>query len=75
MKSCTIIVTAANEFTRKIHDRMPVVLEDFGPWLTCAAESEMLKPAPERMLQMWRVSRRADRVGKDNDPKLIDAVQ
>jgi putative SOS response-associated peptidase YedK len=32
--SCTIIVTDANELTRPIHDRMPVVLDeaDIGPW-------------------------------------------
>ena len=74
VKSCTIIVTAANEFTRKIHDRMPVVLEDIVPWLTGATGSEMLKPAPERMLQMWPVSRRVNRVGNDSDPTLIEAI-
>jgi hypothetical protein len=31
--------------------------------------------APEEMLQMWPVSRRVNRVGNDDDPKLIDAVQ
>ena len=29
VKSCTIIVTAASDLTRKIYDRMPVVLEQF----------------------------------------------
>jgi putative SOS response-associated peptidase YedK len=33
VRSCTIVVTAANALTRPIHDRMPVVLEDFEPWL------------------------------------------
>ena len=33
--SCTIIVTDANDLTRPIHDRMPVVLDkaDIGRWL------------------------------------------
>ena len=75
MKSCTIIVTAANDLTRKIHQRMPVVLEQFEPWLTGAAGAGMLKPAPEDMLQMWPVSRKVNRVGNDNDPTLIDAIQ
>jgi putative SOS response-associated peptidase YedK len=34
--SCTLIVTAANDFTRCIHDRMPVLLgqHDLDAWLT-----------------------------------------
>jgi putative SOS response-associated peptidase YedK len=33
--SCTLIVTAANDFTRRIYDRMPVLLEhnDLDAWL------------------------------------------
>lgn len=64
VKSCTIIVTAANDFTRRVHDRMPVVLEQFEPWLTGAANAEVPKPAPE---VNW--------VGNDNDPTLINAIQ
>lgn len=32
----TLIVTAANDFTRQIHDRMPVLIEqqDHDAWLT-----------------------------------------
>jgi putative SOS response-associated peptidase YedK len=75
VKSCTIIVTTANDFTRKIHDRMPVVLEQFEPWLTGAAGNELLKPAPESMLQMWPVSRRVNRVSNDSDYTLTVARQ
>jgi putative SOS response-associated peptidase YedK len=75
VKSCTIIVTAANDFTRRVHDRMPVVLEQFEPGLTGAAGAEVLKPAPEDMLQMWPVSRKVNWVGNDNDPTLIEAIQ
>jgi putative SOS response-associated peptidase YedK len=34
--SCTLIVTTANDFTRRIHDRMPVLLchLDLEAWLT-----------------------------------------
>ena len=74
VKSCTIIVPAANDFTRKIHERMPVVLAQFEPWLSGAAGTEVLKPALEDMLQMWPVSRKVNRVGNDNDPTLIDAI-
>ena len=75
-KSCTIIVTAANNFTRNIHDRMPVVLdaENFRSWLAGVGGSELLKPAPD-ILQMWPVSRRVNSVGNDDDPKLIEAIQ
>jgi putative SOS response-associated peptidase YedK len=75
VKSCTVIVTAANEFTRRVHERMPVVLEQFEPWLAGAAGAEVLKPAPEKMLQMWPVSRKVNRVGNESDPTLIDAIQ
>jgi putative SOS response-associated peptidase YedK len=35
LETCTIITTAASDFTRPIHDRMPVILEDadFDLWL------------------------------------------
>jgi len=53
--SCTIIVTDANELTRLIHDRMPVVLgkADIGRWLNAGAGTELLKPAAEDRLRMW----------------------
>jgi len=76
VKSCTIIVTDANEFTRTIHNRMPVVLsaKQLPLWLTGAAGIELLKPAPEGALRMWPVSRKVNRVGNDNDATLIEAV-
>ncbi len=76
VKSCTIIVTDANDFTRKIHDRMPVVLgaKQLPLWLTGAAGTELLKPAPENMLQMWLVSRKVNRVGNDNDLTLVEPL-
>ena len=52
--SCTIIVTDANALTRPIHDRMPVVLDNanIGRWLSGAAGTELLRPAPENRLRM-----------------------
>ena len=73
--SCTIIVTGANELTRPIHDRMPVLLDkaDFEPWLNGAAGAELLRPAAEDRLRMWPVSRRVNKTGSgDDDPTLID---
>jgi putative SOS response-associated peptidase YedK len=43
--------------------------------LSGATAAEVLKPAPEGTLQMWPVSRRVNRVGNDNDPTLVDAIQ
>ena len=53
--SCTLIVTAANDFTRPIHDRMPVLLgqHDLDTWLTGKAGVELLRPARNDLLQMW----------------------
>jgi len=49
VKSSTIIVTAANEFTGKIHDRMPVVLgaDRLATWLSGSPAEGLLAPAPE----------------------------
>ena len=57
MTSCTIIVTDANELTRPIHDRMPVVLDkaDIKLWLSGEAGAELLRPAAEDRLRMWPV--------------------
>ncbi len=48
ISSATLIVTAANDFTRRIHDRMPVLLgqHDLDAWLTGKAGVELLRPAP-----------------------------
>jgi len=77
VKSCTIIVTAANEFTGKIHERMPVVLgaDRLATWLSGSSAEGILVPASEAALQMWPVSRKVNRVGNDNDSTLIEAIQ
>jgi putative SOS response-associated peptidase YedK len=42
LETCTIVTTAANELTRSLHPRMPVILEsyDYDAWLQ-AGESEL----------------------------------
>jgi putative SOS response-associated peptidase YedK len=77
LRSCTMIVTAANELVSKIHDRMPVLLQpkDFDAWLTGHAGIERLNPAANDYLQMWPVSRRANSTrAPDDDATLIDRV-
>jgi len=77
LKSCAIIVTAANEFARQVHDRMPVIVDtaQFEPWLSGAEGTDVLKPAPDGLLQMWPVSRRVNSSrAPGDDPTLIDRV-
>lgn len=74
MRSCTIVVTAANALTRAVHDRMPVILEaaGFAAWLDGSATSAVLRPAAADRLRMWPVSRRVNRAGAgDDDPTLV----
>jgi putative SOS response-associated peptidase YedK len=56
IESSTILTTDANELTKPIHDRMPVIVDpaDFGQWLDPAekptAVQALLRPyAPESM--------------------------
>jgi putative SOS response-associated peptidase YedK len=57
IRSFTIIVTDANAFMAKMHDRMPVVLDEAGrqAWLA-SPDPSLLKPAPEDALRAWRVT-------------------
>jgi putative SOS response-associated peptidase YedK len=78
VKSCTMIITDANEFVREIHDRMPVILEagNFDSWLDRSAGAELLKPAANDVLQEWPVSKRVNssRTG-DEDATPIDPIE
>lgn len=64
VESCTIITTAANDLTRPIHDRMPVILNvvDYDRWL------DLESPDPDRLCQLLRpfdsLAMRADPVSK-----------
>ena len=77
LKSCTMIITEANDFVGKIHDRMPALLTpfQFDAWLSGSAGAEVLAPWAQRSLQMWPVSRRVNgsRAASD-DPTLIERV-
>lgn len=77
LKSCTMIVTNANALAAKIHDRMPVLLQpkQFEGWLTSAAGTEVLRPAPDDYLQVWPVSKRVNSSrAPTDDPALIDPL-
>jgi len=59
-KSCTMIITEANNFVAEVRDRMPALLaeKDFEPWLGGEAGLKLLKPAAENILRRWPVSKR-----------------
>ena len=72
-----MIICGPNDFVAEVHDRMPVLLaeDDFEPWLSGAAGIELLKPAPNDLLQKWPVSTRVNSSRASNDdPTLIDKM-
>ena len=80
LESCTIVTTDAAESIRKIHERMPVVLEetDWDRWTDTAFSdtgmlSELLKPFDPQALEAWPVSR-AVNAPKNQGPGLIAAA-
>jgi putative SOS response-associated peptidase YedK len=78
LKSCTMIITTANDFVKPIHERMPVLLQkkDFEPWLTGKAGTEVLRPAANNYLTTWPVSKRVNSSrAPDDDPTLIENIE
>jgi putative SOS response-associated peptidase YedK len=56
---------------------MPVLLadKDFEPWLSGEAGLEVLKPAPDDLLQRWPVSKRVNSSrASDDDRTLIERI-
>jgi putative SOS response-associated peptidase YedK len=49
VETCTIVTTAANEFSAKYHNRMPVILDggDYRRWLDAATPTDRLLPLLE----------------------------
>jgi putative SOS response-associated peptidase YedK len=77
LKSCTMIITEPNAFVAQVHSRMPALLsaDQFEPWLSAKAGVEILKPAPDNLLQMWPVSTRVNSSrADDGDATLIERV-
>jgi putative SOS response-associated peptidase YedK len=78
LKSCTMIITGPNDFVAEVHDRMPVLLTEkqFERWLSGEAGVEILKPAPNDLLQRWPVSKRVNSSRADaEDATLIEPVE
>lgn len=80
IESCTIITTDANELTRPIHDRMPVILNaaDYDLWL------DPQVPNPDPLRQLFRpfdsLAMRADPVStlvnspRNDDPRCVEVA-
>jgi putative SOS response-associated peptidase YedK len=78
MRSCTVVTTDANATLAPVHDRMPVMLspDAWGPWLDRDvtdgdAVVDLLRPAPDELLEWWPVSPRVNRARVD-DERLIE---
>ena len=80
IESCTIVTTDANELSRPIHDRMPVILPPraWALWLDSEVEdptvlSDVLKPYPSDAMQCDAVSQLVNNV-RNNSPECIQCV-
>lgn len=77
VESCTILTTEANEFTRPIHDRMPVILlpRDYDLWLDPAMKDRarlepLLRPYPEADLAAMEISTKVNNP-RNEGPDLL----
>jgi len=80
LESCCIIVTDANELTRSIHDRMPVILDpaDWDEWLDPETKNltglqALLKPFPPEAMTAWPVGRQVNNPRHDA-PDCLEPV-
>ncbi len=78
VESCTILVADANDLVRRVHDRMPVVVDpaDYAFWLDPGlTEPEALRPLlvpyPADKMRVWPVSRKVNRAGYES----ADAIE
>jgi putative SOS response-associated peptidase YedK len=76
VESCSIITTTANEATRHLHERTPVILdrEQFAAWLDPltppTALHELLRPCPPERIALHSVGAAVGNV-KDDGPELV----
>lgn len=73
VETCTILTTGPNALMSKIHDRMPVIIQqaDFDRWLDsppakASSLVDLFGPAPDDFLEAWPVST------KVNSPAIDD---
>jgi putative SOS response-associated peptidase YedK len=75
LETATIVTTAANDFLRELHDRMPVVLEPgtAGEWLSGRPGILETVTANPPAFQAWPVSRAVNN-SRSEGPELIERV-
>ncbi len=80
LETCTIITTDANDFMARIHDRMPVILDEqyHEAWLDPAFEDlnfleKALKPFDSGKLEAWPVSPQMNKPSY-NQPDCVTAI-
>ena len=73
--TCSMVTTGPNKLAGEIHDRMPVILEakDFEQWERGNVKdaAALMKPADERVLQKWPVSKRVNSSRADGDDATL----
>lgn len=79
VETCTIVTTDANELSREVHDRMPVILdeENYDVWLDSEfADTKhlqsLLRPYPSDDMELAAVSRRVNNVKYDDAECLVE---
>jgi putative SOS response-associated peptidase YedK len=81
IETCTIVTTDANELTRPIHDRMPVILPEsaYDLWLDPQVQKKepllpLLQPFPSDSMQTEAISTHVNSVRND-DAACIEPVE
>ena len=76
LRTFTIVTTEADGEMARVHNRMPVILEepDWPVWLGEADgdPKTLLRPAREGILRMWPVSRKVNKPA-NNGPNLLES--
>ena len=79
IETVAIVTTHANKKLKKIHHRMPVILqpEDYDTWLTPANDTpkchNLLQPFPSEPMAFYRVGQTVNNPRNDN-PKCIEPI-
>ena len=81
VESCSILTTAANEATRHLHERMPVILDPshFAGWLdpltAPAALHELLRACPPERIALHPVGAAVGNVRNDGAELVAPTVE
>ena len=75
VETFTIITTTANDLTKSIHNRMPVILDqgNYGDWLHAGGGTDLLKPFSADRMIAYEVGTRVNSV-RNNDPDCLARV-